>query len=79
MLIKNGWNSEHFLVGGLQTVRKLCLLHGKGKKKANTLLKQTHTQSEDPFDVKNEIGFVAKQQISVKQKFNFCRIVFHVS
>lgn len=60
---KNGWISV-FSVDGLLTVRKTHSLHGK--KEANTLLQQTRPVRgpiHQMFDVKNEIGFVAKQQI----------------
>lgn len=53
-----------FSVDGLLTVRKTHSLHGK--KEANTLLQQTRPVRgpiHQMFDVKNEIGFVAKQQI----------------
>lgn len=63
-------------------MRKMCLLLGKEKKK-KLILYYNKPIPRGPihqmFDVKNEIGFVAKQQISVKQKFYFWRIVFYVS
>lgn len=47
-------------------------VYSKYKKEGNTLLQQTHPVRglfHQMFDVKNEISFAAKQQISVKQKF----------